>query len=52
MAALDAVRRGWRGATLQLGPKYTEEEAERIFRLVEAFMRRLAELCDEDGQTG
>ena len=49
VAALDAVRRGWRGATLQVGPKYTEEEAERIFRLVEAFMRRLAELCDEDG---
>ena len=49
LASLDAVRRGWRGAALQLGPKYTEEEAERIFRLVEAFMRRLAELCDEDG---
>ena len=28
-AALDAVRRGWRGAALQVGPKYTEEEAER-----------------------
>jgi len=50
VAALDAVRRGWRGAALQLGPKYTEEEAERIFRLVDAFMRRLAELCDEDGE--
>ena len=40
----------WRGAVLQVGPKYTEEEAERIFGLVEPFMRRLAQLCDEDGE--
>ena len=43
-AALDAVRRGWRGATLQVGPKYTDEEAERILHLVEAFLRHLAAL--------
>jgi hypothetical protein len=48
-AAIDAVRRAWRGATLQVGPKYTEEEAERIVRLVEALMRCLAARCDEDG---
>jgi hypothetical protein len=48
-AALDAVRRGWRGTALQVGPKYTEEEAERILRLMEAFMRCLAARCDEDG---
>jgi len=48
-AAVDAVRRGWRGAALQVGSKYTEEEAERILRLVEAFMRCLAARCDEDG---
>ena len=50
LAALDAVRRAWRGAVLQVGPKYTEEEAERIFGLVGPFMRRLAQLCDEDGE--
>jgi len=49
IAALDAVRRGWRGARLEVGAKYTEEEAERIVALVAAFMRRLAELCDEAG---
>jgi hypothetical protein len=49
LAAIDAVRRGWRGAALQVGPKYTEEEAERILRLVEAFMRCLAARFDEDG---
>jgi hypothetical protein len=48
-AAADAVCRGWRNATLQVGPKYAEEEAERILRLVEAFMRCLAARCDEDG---
>jgi len=48
-AALDAVRRSWRGATLQVGAKYTEEEATRILHLVEAFMRCLATNCDEDG---
>jgi len=48
-AAIDAVRRAWRGAALQVGPKYTEEEAERILRFVEAFMRCLAARCDEDG---
>jgi hypothetical protein len=48
-ATVDAIRRGWRSAALQVGPKYTEEEAERILRLVEAFMRCLAARCDEDG---
>jgi hypothetical protein len=50
-AALDAVHRGWGGTTLQVGQKYTEEEAARILRLVEAFMRCLANLCDEEGRS-
>ena len=49
-AAFDAVRRAWRGMALLAGAKYTEEEAARIMRLVEAFMRCLAGLCDEDGE--
>jgi hypothetical protein len=32
-AAVDAVRHGWRATALRVGPKYTEEEAERTFRL-------------------
>jgi len=50
LAALDAVRRGWHGPTLQVGQKYTEEEAAHIVRLVETFMRCLANLCDEEGR--
>ncbi|HET6240326.1 MAG TPA: hypothetical protein VFE41_35965 [Acetobacteraceae bacterium] len=50
-AALDAVQRGWGSTTLQVGQKYTEEEAARILRLVEAFMRCLANLCDEEGRS-
>jgi hypothetical protein len=50
LAALDGVRRAWRGAALLVGPKYTEEEAAGILRQVEAFMRCLAELCDEAGE--
>lgn len=48
-ATLDAVRRAWRDEALQVGAKYTEEEAARIFRLVEGFMRCLVVRCDEDG---
>jgi hypothetical protein len=50
-AALDAVQRGWGGTTFQVEQKYTEEEAARILRLVEAFTRCLASLCDEGGRS-
>ena len=40
--ALDAIRRGWRAATLLPADKYTEQEAERIFRSLETFLRALA----------
>jgi hypothetical protein len=50
LAALDTVRRAWRGATLEVAAKYTEEEAERILHAVESFMRCLAERCDEAGE--
>jgi hypothetical protein len=46
---LEDVRTAWRGATLQVGPKYTEAEARQIMLQVEHFMSGLAALCDEDG---
>jgi hypothetical protein len=42
LAALDQVRRCWRGARLVPAEKYTEAEAERLFRAVGAFMREVA----------
>jgi hypothetical protein len=47
--ALARVRSRWRSIGLVAGEKYTEEEAERIFASVDAFLRALAELCDERG---
>ncbi len=41
LQVLDTVRRRWRGAKLVLADKYTEEEAEQIFRAVCGFMRAL-----------
>ena len=49
MNALSGVRARWRGLALVAGEKYTEEEAERIFVSVGAFMGALAEICDERG---
>lgn len=43
LAALDQVRRCWRGARLVPVEKYTEAEAERLFRAARAFMGELAE---------
>ena len=42
LAALEQVRRCWRGARLVPAEKYTEAEAERLFRAVGAFMAELA----------
>ncbi|HVC62617.1 MAG TPA: hypothetical protein VND19_19905 [Acetobacteraceae bacterium] len=42
LAALDEVRRCWRGTRLVPAEKYTEAEAERLFRAVGAFMAELA----------
>ena len=42
LAALDQVRRCWRGARLVPVEKYTEAEADRLFRAVGAFMAELA----------
>ena len=44
---LEAVRKRWRSASLQLADKYTEEEAELIFQTLGGFMRSLAAVCDE-----
>jgi hypothetical protein len=41
LEALDTVRRRWRAPRLVLADKYTEEEAEQIFRAVCGFMRAL-----------
>ncbi len=49
-ASLDAVRVAWRNATMNVESKYTEDEAEHIFRAVRQFMRSLASGCDETGQ--
>lgn len=48
-AALDAVRVAWRGASLHVGSKYTEAEAQQILVQAERFKRCLAALCDADG---
>ena len=43
LTAIDGIRRRWRGATMELIDKYTEEEAERIFRALGSFLRALAD---------
>ena len=48
--ALEAVRKRWRSASLQLADKYTEEEAELIFQTLGAFLRVLAAVCGEFGE--
>lgn len=42
LAALEQVRRCWRGARLVPAEKYTEAEAERLFRAASVFMSTLA----------
>ena len=47
--ALHFIGTRWRAPTLLPADKYTEEEAEVIFQAVNAFMRALAVVCDENG---
>ena len=48
-ASLDAVRNPWRNATMHVGIKYSDEEAEHIFIAVRGFMKKIASRMDEDG---
>jgi len=43
------VRNAWRNVTMYIENKYTEEEADHIYRAVRAFIRKLASRFDEDG---
>jgi hypothetical protein len=52
LAALEQVRRCWRGARLVPAEKYTEAEAERLFRAVGAFMAALAEFVARETAEG
>ena len=49
-AFLDAVRNAWRNATMHVENKYTDEEADTIYRAVKMFTRKLASRFDEAGQ--
>jgi hypothetical protein len=49
LAALEQVRRCWRDARLAPAEKYTEAEAERLFRAVGAFMGALAGFVAREG---
>lgn len=48
-ATLDAMKNPWRNATMHVEAVYTSENAEAIFQAVGAFMRKLADRCDELG---
>lgn len=48
-ATLSAMQNPYRNSTMHLDQKYTEEEAEDIFNVIKAFMRKLASRLDEDG---
>lgn len=48
-ASLDAVRVAWRNTTMHVENKYTDQEAEHIFRSVGALATSLASRLDENG---
>ncbi len=48
-ATLDAIRNPWRNATMHVETIYAPHEAGHILRCTAFFMRRLNDLCDEDG---
>lgn len=50
LVRLQWVQRRWRAPSLIPAAKYTETEAELIFQSVGAFMRELADRCDEHGE--
>ena len=52
LAALEQVRRCWRGARLMPAEKYTEAEAERLFHAVGAFMAALAGFVAREAAEG
>lgn len=49
-ASLDTVKNPWRNATMHVENKYTDDEAEDIFRAVRGFMKKLASRMDENGE--
>jgi hypothetical protein len=49
IALLEGIRKQWRAPSLLPCSKYTESEAEKIFRAVGDFMRALSVRCDENG---
>jgi HEPN domain-containing protein len=49
-AHLSSVKNAWRNPSMHLEKKYTEREAERIFRAVKDFMEHLATHLDEKGR--
>lgn len=49
VAQLQRIRQRWHGPGLDPADKYTEAEAEQVLQSVDAFMRALAERCDEAG---
>ena len=48
-ASLAATQNPWRNATIALDQVYTEQAARDIFNVVGAFMRRLSDRLDENG---
>ncbi len=52
LSALEQVRRCWRGARLVPAEKYTEAEAERLFRAVGAFMEELTRFASREASEG
>jgi hypothetical protein len=49
-AYLEGVRNAWRNATMHIENRYTEEEADNIFKSVRIFTRKLAVRMDEEGK--
>jgi len=49
-AHLFSVKNAWRNPSMHLEKKYTEKEAERIFRAVKDFMEHLATHLHESGK--
>jgi hypothetical protein len=46
---LDAIKNPWRNATMHVETIYTDADARFILQCAAAFMRKLMEVCNEDG---
>jgi hypothetical protein len=46
---LDAIKNPWRNATMHVETVYTEADASFILQCTAAFMRKLMDVCDENG---